>query len=280
MRAGKKRAELVQKCGCKTAVAQAVGISSDHIYRQSEIERKDEELKNQIQETWETHPAYGHLRLGWHLKINHKRISRVMQKFGMKPPRRKVSYFCTRSTSHHTYFNLIKEWFPTQPNELWCSDVSFIRFENRFWYLATIEDIVTRQVLGVQVGKYHNSQLVLTTIKHAIRNAGTHPKIFHTDQGTEFMATLPTSYLEHLGTTISASDKGSPWQNGFQESLFGRFKEEFGDFGRFETIDQLIEEIYSQVRYYNHDRIHTALKMPPARFAQLLLENSRHVWGT
>lgn len=280
MRVGKKRAELVRKYPCKKVIAQAVGVSACHIHRKSSIEKKDDELKILIEVTWKVHPAYGHIRLGLHLSINHKRISRVMKKFGMKPPRRKIHHFCTKSTNHHEYFNLIKEWKPTRPNELWCSDVSFIKFDGRFWYVATIEDIVTRQVLAVQVGKQHNSQLVLTTIKQALLKTGVAPHIFHTDQGTEFMATACTGYLETLGTRISASDKGSPWQNGFQESFFGRFKEEFGDFNRFETVSELIEEIYSQVRYYNEDRIQRALKMPPAKYALLFSENSRRIWGT
>jgi len=261
-------------------LAHAVRISAYHIHRTGSIDGKDAPLKTMIEKAWEKHPAYGHIRLGLHLSINHKRISRVMNKFGMRPPRRKVHHFCTKSTSHHEYFNLIKDWKPTKPNELWCSDVSFIKFDGRFWYVATIEDIVTRQVLAVQVGKYHNSQLVLTTIKHALLKAGTAPKVFHTDQGTEFMARLCTQYLEELGTHISTSDKGCPWQNGFQESFFGRFKGEFGDFNRFETVSELIEEIYSQVRYDNEDRIHRALKMPPATYALLLSENSRRIWGT
>ncbi len=261
-------------------LAQTMGVSAYHIHRKSSMEGKDAQLKTVIEKAWEKHPAYGHIRLGLHLCINHKRISRVMKKFGMKPPRRKIHHFCTRSTSHHMYFNLIKEWKPTMPNELWCSDVSFIKFQGRFWYVATIEDIVTRKVMAVQVGKYHNSQLILTTIKQALMKAGTAPKIFHTDQGTEFMARLCTQYLEELGTHISASDKGCPWQNGFQESFFGRFKEEFGDFNRFETVSELIEEIYSQVRYYNEDRIQRSLKMPPARYALFLSENSRRIWGT
>ena len=274
MRVGKKRAELVQKYPCKAVIAQAVRISAYHIHRTSSIEGKDTQLKAEIEKAWERHPAYGHIRLGLHLSINHKRISRVMKKFGMKPPRRKINHFCTISTSHHEYFNLTKDWKPTKPHELWCSDVSFIKFQGRFWY------IVTRQVLAVQVGKYHNSQLVLTTIKQAFIKAGVAPNVFHTDQGTEFMARLCTQYLEGLGTHISASDKGCPWQNGFQESFFGRFKEEFGDFSRFETVSELIEEIYSQVRYYNEDRIHRVLKMPPATYALLFSENPRRVWGT
>lgn len=270
----------MQRYPCKVVVAEAVGISRHHIHRTSVFDQKDEKLRIGIEETWKTHKAYGHIRLGLHLSINHKRISRVMRKFELHPPRRKSIHFCTTSTSHHTYYNLIKDWKPTKPNELWCSDVSFIKFQGRFWYVATIEDIVTRQILAVQVGKYHNSQLILTTIKQAITKTKTVPKVFHTDQGTEFMARLCTQYLENLGTHISASDKGCPWQNGFQESLFGRFKDEFGDFNRFETVSELIEEIYSQVRYYNEDRIHRSLKMSPARYAQKFSEIPRHEMGT
>lgn len=256
-------------------VAAAVGISHCHIHTLRTLDANDEQLKTLIEETWKTHPAYGHIRLGWELHINHKRISRVMKKFGMKPPRRRVSHFCTKSTSHHQYYNLIKDWVPTKPNELWCSDVSFIPFQGRWWYVATIEDVVTRQVIAVQVGKYHNAALILSTIKQAIQKTGTVPTVFHTDQGTEFMANLCTDYLENLHVNISASDKGSPWQNGFQESFFGRFKEEFGDFQRFDTVSELIEEIYAQVRYYNEERLHRSLKMSPARYAATFSENPR-----
>jgi transposase InsO family protein len=280
MRVGKKRVELVKHSTCKRVVAEAVGVSHHHIHRLSKIDEKDGKLKALIEETWKTHKAYGHIKLGLYLSINHKRIRRVMKKFGLHPPRRKSHYFCTRSTSHHTYYNLIKEWVPTLPNELWCSDVSFIKFQGRFWYLATIVDVVTRQVITAQIGKYHNSQLILTTIKQAITQTKTVPKVFHTDQGTEFMAKACTDYLESLGVNVSASDKGSPWQNGFQESLFGHFKDEFGDFGRFETVSELIEEVYGQIKYYNQDRIHRSLKMSPTRYAQILIENPRHERGT
>lgn len=63
------------------------------------------------------------------------------------------------------------------------------------------------------------------------------------------------------------SDVASPWQNGYCESFFGRFKEEFGDMNRFASIGELIEALYHHIHYYNHERIHTALKMPPAVYA-------------
>jgi putative transposase len=100
-------------------------------------------------------------------------------------------------------------------------------------------------------------------------SSGLKPSIFHSDQGNEFMAQTCTQYLEKHNIQVSVSDVASPWQNGFQESFFGRFKQEFGDFSRFEFVSELFEAIHHHIHYYNHQRIHTALKMPPTVFADL-----------
>ena len=250
----------------------ALGIERKNIYREGKQAARDLVLKEAIEQVHKNHPAYGHYRLALELRIGKNRILRVMKIFGIKPPRRKSHFYLTKSTSHHTYTNLIKGLKPARIHQLWCSDLSYIKFQGRFWYLATIVDILTRQVVAAQVGRYHNSEMVLTTIKLAINNTRQLPEIFHSDQGTEFMAQLCTNYLESFGVQISVSDKASPWQNGYQESFFGKFKDEAGDLNRFETVGELIEEIYGQIHYYNFERIHTALKMPPAVYAKLVTE--------
>ena len=270
----------MQGSSCKETIATAVGVSAKNIHRTGKQDAKDEKLRDEIIALHKTDPAYGHIRISIALGVNKKRVRRVMKKYGIKPPRRKGNQFCTKSTTHQTYTNLIKEWKPIRPNDLWCSDVSFIPFQGKWWYLATIVDIVTRQIIACQISKHHNSKLILSTIEQAISKTKTNPHIFHTDQGSEFMAYDCTNFLENLGTKISASDKASPWQNGYQESFFGRFKDEFGDFTRFETIGELMEEIYSQINYYNTKRIHRSLKMSPAAYAKLFSENSPPVWGT
>jgi hypothetical protein len=68
--------------------------------------------------------------------------------------------------------------------------------------------------------------------------------------------------------------------DGYQKSFFGRFEEEFGDINRFETDGELIEEIYARIHYYNYGRIHTAIKMPPAIYAQQLSDNLSRKRGT
>ncbi len=249
----------------------ALGISRKNIYRTSILEIKDLAVKDEITKAHKDHPGYGHRRLGWHLKVNAKRIRRIMRKYGIKVPRRKIrNNFSTISVKHRLYPNLIKDLKITYENQLWCSDTSRFIFHGQKWYIVTIIDIFTRQVLGFAIGRHHDSALVLEAIEMAMLASKTTPAIFHSDQGTEFMAVACTEFLEHLGTRISASDKASPWQNGYQESFFGKFKDDVGDINRFETAGELIEALYHAVHYYNFKRIHTVLKMPPAVYAKLL----------
>ena len=277
-----KKIELIKAGNIKSVRAEALGINRKNIYHQyGKQQAKDEALKKDIQKTWKKkHSSYGAQRLGWELKVNHKRVTRVMKLFNLKVPRRHHFYTTKASKNHHTYTNLIKNLKVVKTHQLWCSDVSYIKFQGRFWYLATIEDIFTRQVLGANISKYHNSELVMVTIKQAAKKARQFPKIFHSDQGTEFMAKSCTDYLEQQDTKISVSDRASPWQNGYLESFFSRFKDEVGDLNRFETIGEFLEAIYQQIHYYNYERIQTKLKMPPAVYAKLVTDNCLNKMGS
>lgn len=250
----------------KTVCAEALGINRKTIYRRLRLPAKDLALKTQIEVVHRQHPAYGHRRIALHLGINHKRAQRVMAKFKLRPPRRRVKYYSTVSTPHHTYHNLLSDLTVTHPHQVWGSDLSRIVYRGTIWYLATIEDLATRQIIAKRIGKRHDSQLVLATLRQAFATGQT-PEIFHSDQGNEFMAQRCTDYLENRGVQISVSDVASPWQNGYVESFYGRFKQEFGDLNRFESAGEMIAAIYQHIHYYNHDRIHTVLKMPPAVYA-------------
>lgn len=246
--------------------ADALGISRKNIYRHLKQPAKDQALKQQIEAAHRQHPAYGHRRIAIHLGINHKRAQRVMAKFNLCPPRRQIKRYSTVSTPHHSYHNLLTDLTVTAPHQVWCSDLSRLEYRGTVWYLATIEDLATRQILAQRIGKRHDSQLVLATLQQAFAT-GVTPLIFHSDQGTEFMAQRCTNVLEKRAVQISVSDVASPWQNGYVESFFGRFKHELGDLNRFETDGEMIEAVYRQIHYYNHSRIHTVLKMPPAVYA-------------
>lgn len=254
-------------------MATLLGINRKRIYYHGVRDTRDLVVKEAIVNTHKTHPAYGHKRLALELKANKKKILRVMHKYGIKPPRRKRrSHWITESVSSHHYTNLIKDIVPVRPDQIWVSDLTYLEYQGKFIYLASVEDIFTREIVSARLSDKHDSNLALSAIQSAVGMAGSHPEFFHFDQGSEFIAEVVTGYLEDLGTRISVSDKGSPWQNGYKESFFGRFKDENGDLNRFETLGELVEEIYSYVYYYNCLRIHTKLKMPPAQFKQQFLD--------
>ena len=211
------------------------------------------------------------------LQIGKNRAQRIMHKYGIKPPRRKGKFFLTKSISSHHYTNLINSLKASKPNQIFASDLTYLPYQGKNIYLATIEDIFTREIVSAEISDKHDSVLTLKTIKKAICN---HPEIFHTDQGSEFMAQAVTSFLEKNEVRVSVSDKGSPWQNGYKESFFGRFKEENGDLNRFETLGELVEEIYAYIHYYNNLRIHTSLRMSPVRFRLLFSEGLSQVSGS
>jgi putative transposase len=270
----------VRRAEIKSVCAEALGINRKNIYRELKQPAKDQALKQQIEAVHRQHPAYGHRRMAIHLGINHKRAQRVMAKFNLRPPRRWIKRYSTVSIPHHSYHNLLINLTVTEPHQVWCSDLSRLEYRGAVWYLATIEDLATRQILAKRIGKRHDSQLVLSTLHQAFATGAT-PLIFHSDQGTEFMAQRCTDDLEARGVQISVSEVASPWQNGYVESFFGRFKHELGDLNRFESAGEMIEAIYRQIYYYNHCRIHTALKMPPAVYAaQMFSDTCLHKLGT
>lgn len=261
--------------------AEALQINRKNIYRELKMPSKDEKLKQAIQAVHREHPAYGHRRVAIALGINHKRGQRVMAKYKLRPPRRRAQHYCTRSTPHHTYTNLLKDQLPvTQAHQVWCSDLTRLVYRGTVWYLATIEDLATRQVIAQQIGKRHDSQLILASVQQALAT-GYQAQIFHSDQGNEFMAKRCTNYLEQHGVKISVSDVASPWQNGYIESFFGRLKYEIGDLDRFDSPGEMIEAVYWHIHYYNQHRIHTALKMSPKSYAMKIgSDNSLQKLGT
>lgn len=261
---------MVRSALNKTEFAKEMGISRSSLYYKPKRPIIDEEVKRQIESVLVDHPAYGHKRIALNLRLNKKRILRVMNKFGIKPYRRKVKKMIKKddlNKSATKYKNLIKDIKIDKPNMVWCTDFTYIKYKLKFIYLATIIDLFTREVVGANVSRFHNRFLVIGALKDALSKYPP-PLIVHSDQGSEYDSFDFTNLVESIGAKVSMSTKGSPWENGYQESFFGKLKVESGDLNRFETIGELLEEIYQMIYYYNNKRIHTKLKMTPFEFKQ------------
>lgn len=113
----------------------------------------------------------------------------------------------------------------------------------------------------------HNADLVAQALLQGLENYPA-PWIAHSDQGSEYRSQIYLNLLKSLDIQPSMSEKASPWQNGHKESFYSGFKLELGHPECYLTLGELIEAIAQQIHYYNNQRIHTALKCPPAVFAK------------
>ena len=254
--------------GNKSKLARQLGISRSLIYYQPKRPAIDEQIKTLIEGVLDIHKDYGHKRIALELHLNHKRINRVMKKFNIKPYRRKAKFKSKKTDLNKPptkFGNLIQDLTIDHPNQVWCTDFTYISYQGKFVYLATILDRYTREIVGFSLSRYHNRFLVISALMDAL-DKGIKPDIVHSDQGSEYDSGDFVNLVQKSDISLSMSQKASPWQNGYQESWYGKFKAEFGDFNRFETIGELIEEIYHQIYYYNNSRIHTSLKTSPYQF--------------
>ena len=244
-----------------------IGIKRTHQYYRHKQPDKDWTTKQMIEEALREHPGYGHKRLALHLKINKKRVLRVMKLFGIKPYRRYTKKPFMYKPKDSVFPNYFMTERPTRAGEIYASDFTYIKYQGKWIYPATIIDVYTREVVGISILTTHATQLVMNTLLNAVLHRSP-PRIILSDQGSEYASRDYTSLVQSLGIQQSMSKPGCPWENGYQESFYKGFKLDLGDPNRFETLGELVAGIYETINYYNRSRIHTALGMSPVQFAQ------------
>lgn len=249
-------------------LAETTGVSRASLYYRARLPPKDWALKQQIEAALREHPAYGHKRLAVHLRVNKKRILRVMHLFGLEPYRRRGKKWHKAKEKLVQYPNLLLIMTPTRPHHVWVADFTYLNWKGRVVYVGTVMDVFTRRVVGISVLTTHATVLVVQALWNALLF---HPKpeIFHSDNGSEYNAATFRGLLRELDIVISRSAPGCPWENGYQESFYGKFKLDLGDPNRFGTLAELVLAVYQTIHVYNTSRIHTALRMAPNEFAKI-----------
>lgn len=263
----------------KKALAKELGISRQSLYYKPKLPEKDLKLKAKIEKVLDGNKAYGHRRIALALNINKKRARRVMRLYGLKPQRKRRKSPVKLKDQNQAPMaipNLIKGIIIDAPNQVWVSDFTYLPYYSRFIYLATLEDVFTREIAGWELSTRHNEDLINAALLKALKYRQT-PQIAHSDQGSEYKSKNYLNLLKSLDIKPSMSQKASPWQNGHKESFYSNFKLELGHPECCPTIGELTEAVAHQIHYYNSRRIHTALKCPPAVFAQKFINCQNHL---
>ena len=176
-------------------------------------------------------------------------------------PRKKTT---VPGREHKIYPYLLRGVNINRVNQVWCSDITFLRLKGGFAYLTVVMDWFSRYVLSWEVSVTMDDGFCVSALERALRRYGA-PDIFNTDQGSQYTGTAFTGVLKENGIKISMDGKGRAMDNIMVERLWRSLKYEDIYLKDYETVQELIEGLRAYFDFYNNERSHKSLSnMTPA----------------
>ncbi len=231
---------------------------------------EDLELHSQIQALAVEWPSYGYRRITAELRhrglrVNRKRVLRIMRQDNLLCLRRQAFWLPTTNSAHRwlVFANLAAERKGqlSGPNQLWVADITYIRLELEFVYLAVVLDAYSRRVVGWALGRTLEAELALTALHMAIGERRPDPGlVHHSDRGVQYACADYRNLLDQHGIRGSMSRPGNPYDNAMAESFIKTLKYEEVYRNHYRDIREAqaaIAEFIAEV--YNEKRLHSAL---------------------
>jgi len=208
-------------------------------------------------------------------KVNRKRVQRLMREDNLLCLRKR-KFVITTDSNHDlpVYPNLASTLVLTGLDQLWVADITYIRLELEFVYLAVMLDAFSRREIGWALDRTLEASLTIEALQMALRRRRPAPGlVHHSDQGVQYASTDYTDLLKASGITISMSRRGNPYDNATCESFLKTLKYEEVYRSEYRDLDEARASIGTFLeKVYNQKRLHSALGyLPPAEFERGLL---------
>lgn len=224
---------------------------------------KDQDIANKIHELWIKYPFYGYRKITAVLRrdgiiINHKKVQRLMKEMNIIAilPKKKTKWQKEDKSQQYPY--LLKDLTIIKINQVWITDITYIRMSEGFTYFIAIVDLFSRFILSSYLSTSLEADFCVEALKSAL-NEYPKPEIFNTDQGTQFTSFNWCQILEERQIRISMDGKGRCFDNIFSERLWRTVKYEEVYLKSYETVKEAREQLKNFVEFYNHQRPHQSL---------------------
>ena len=215
-----------------------------------------------IDEEYTQHPFYGTRRMVVFLKkaghsVNRKRVQRLMRLMGLAgmAPGPNTS---GAHPEHKIYPYLLRGVPIVKPNQVWSTDITYIRLAHGFAYLVAIIDWYSRRVLSWRISNSMEAVFCVDCLEEAVRTHGT-PEIFNSDQGSQFTSDAFTGVLKREGVVISMDGRGRVFDNIFVERLWRSVKHEDVYLNGYASMGELMVGLSKYFAFYNEERPHQSL---------------------
>ena len=193
--------------------------------------------------------------------IGRYRTRTLMRKLGLKVQQR-VAYKVTTKRKHSDAVadNLLNQNFnPVAANEVWAGDITYLRTNEGWMYLAVIMDLYSRRIVGWHIDKRMKQDLVSKALIKAVNLRQPKPGlVFHSDRGSQYTSYHYRKLLKAYGIRASMGSVGACWDNAVVERFFGSLKHDWLLKVAQPTREHMKQDVAEYIRYYNNDRLHTA----------------------
>ena len=241
------------------------GVARSTVYAPRSVAKQDEPelaLLALIDAEYTRHPFYGSRKVtvylrGMGYRVNRKRVQRLMGMLGlagMAPgPNTSLPH-----PQHKVYPYLLRGVAVTRPNQVWSTDITYIRLPRGFVYLVAVIDWYSRKVLAWRLSNTLDSGFCVDCLEQALQAYGS-PEIFNTDQGCQFTSEAFTGALKAHGIAISMDGRGRALDNIFVERLWRSVKHEDVYLKGYATLPELLLGLTEYFAFYNTERTHQSL---------------------
>jgi putative transposase len=230
-------------------------------YRPRPEDEMNVKLKEWIDKQYTARPYYGVPRMtvslrqaGW--KVNAKRVARLMREMGLRAlcPKPHLSM---PDQSHTVYPYLLRDLAVERPDQVWASDITYIRLRGGFVYLTAVMDWYSRAVLSWELSNTLDAAFCVAALERALRMS--QPEIFNSDQGCQYTSRAFTEQLTTAGVRISMDGRGRAFDNIFVERLWRTVKYEEVYLKEYASPVDARHNLEAYFRFYNHERPHQSL---------------------